>query len=592
MKHRLARLASSRWFIAVAVLLAIVLLLPTLRVGFMMDDYAQPMWLRGGPQPSGGPRGVWDMFRFQDADRVSLRLNMDDGNWPWWTTPELRLAFFRPLTSLTHAIDHRLFPGNAGIMRLWSIAIYGAAVAMAGLLYRRLHGATVAFGLATLMYALDDAHAVTTTWIANRNAVLAAVFGLGALWLHDRGVRDTDRRARAIAPIVFGVAMLAGEAALATLGYVVAHVLWLQTDSYKKRLATLAPYLGVAALWAAVYKLGGYGASGGGFYIDPGKEPLRFLDALVRRLPLLLEGQISFPPSEVWMLAFEHRTAAFVLAMSAALGLAAALAFGVRRTRENGFFATGMLLACVPICATWPSDRLLIFAGFGAFGLIGDLLTAPRDHLPYARRILVRAACGFFILLHLALAPVIYAGRGSESARMFHEPVERTEARLPPPSELAGKTVILVNAPDCLIFSFALLIRMERGDPRPARIRQLAVATEGRVTLRRTGEHRVSVTLTKGFFHDALSNVFRNDEQPLLLGDRVEIAGMTATVKEHTSDRKRAKTIEFELDAPVDGPGFVWLTWGEAGLERLGLPAVGEEIELVVIDYQRAMQGS
>lgn len=592
MKHRLARLASSRAFIAVCVLLAIALLLPALRVGFMMDDYGQPLWLRGGPHPPGGPRGVWDMFRFQDADRTSLRLNMDDGHWPWWTNPELRLAFFRPLTSLTHALDHRLLPGNAALMRLESLAIYGAAVAMAGLLYRRLHGATVAFGLATLMYALDDGHAVTTTWIANRNAVLAAALGFGALWLHDRGVRDSDRRARAAAPILFALALLAGEAALATLAYLFAHALWLQTDSWKRRLATLAPYLGVAALWAAVYRLAGYGASGGGFYIDPGKEPLRFLGALVQRLPVLLQAQIGFLPADFWLFKFEHRTALIVLAMSLAFVLAVALAFGVRRTRQNGFFLTGMMLSCVPICATWPGDRLLIFAGFGAFGLIGDVLTAPRDNLPHARRILVRAACGCFILLHLALAPLLYVGRGVTTARLFHEPVERSEARLPPSSELAGKTVVLVNAPDFLIVTFAFSIRSERGEPPPARVRQLTIAHEGRMMLRRSGARSVALTLTKGFFHEAFSNVFRNEEQPLLLGDRVQVAGMTATVKALTSDRKRVGTIEFEFDAPVDGPDFVWLTWMESGLERVSLPAVGEEVELPVIDYQQALQGS
>jgi hypothetical protein len=592
MKARLARLLSSRAFIVVAVALAVVLLLPTLRVGFMMDDYAQPSWLRGGPHATGGPRGVWDMFRFQDADRASFKLSLDRGFWPWWTNPELRLAFFRPLTSLTHALDHRLFPGGAAIMRLESILMYGAVVAIAGLLYRRFLGATVAFGLALLMYAIDDAHGVVVTWIADRNAVLAAGLGFGALLLHDRGVRDGDRRARIAAPIVFAVAVLAGEAALATLGYLLAHALWLQKARWPARLKTLAPYAGVVALWAVAYRALGYGASGGELYIDPGGEPVRFLGALATRLPILLYSQLSFPPSDLWIhVPPERQSVVFAVVLALVLLAAAVLALGLRRTRENGFFATGMLLALVPVCATWPSDRLLLFAGFGAFGLLGDFLTASRLELTHARRLVVRAAAGCFIVLHIAVAPLLYAGRAVLLDHMMHDPIERAAASLPPAAELAGKTVVIVNAPDFLIPSYALMTRAEHGEPLPPRIRQLTIAVQGRILLRRTGELRVELTLSKGFFHEPFSNVFRMADAKPALGELVQIAGMTATVKAYTSDRSHVATVEFEFDAPLDSPALVWVVWQETRFERFELPAIDEEVELPPIDYRKAMLG-
>src|SRR5437763_1955506 len=84
----------------------------------------------------------------------------------------------------------------------------------------------------------DDAHGIVVSWIANRNAVLAAAFGFGALLLHDRAVRESDRRARIAAPVLFAVALLAGEAALATLGYLAAHAVWMQKDRWTARLRT------------------------------------------------------------------------------------------------------------------------------------------------------------------------------------------------------------------------------------------------------------------------------------------------------------------------------------------------------------------
>lgn len=593
MKARFARLLASRAFIAVSALLAVVLLLPTLAVGFMMDDYGQLIWLRGTSHPAGSAHGVWDLFRFQDGNHATLQAKLDLGLWPWWTAADLRIAFFRPLTSLTHALDHALFPDSAALMRLESLLMYAAAVVFVGLLYRRLLGATAAAGLAILMYALDDAHAITATWISNRNAVLAGALGFAALYLYDRGTRDGEKRAKIAAPLVFGVAMLAGEAAVATLGYVAAHAVWMQKDPWKKRAIGVAPFAGVLAVWSVVYKLGGYGTWGGEFYIDPGKEPVRFLSALVQRLPVLLHGQFAFPPSDVWMLIpFDKQWTAWAVVIVVVLLGATVLVFGLRKTNENAFFATGMLFALVPVCATWPGDRLLIFGGFGAFGLLGDFLTAPREGLGQGRRIAVKAAAGFFVLLHLILGPVFYLGRTMQLDHMLHDPIERADQSLPPAAELAGKTVVVVNGPDVLIPLYGQLLRLRRGEPTQDRWRQLAIATQGRVMLRRTGERTVELTLSKGFFHEPFSMVFRKADKPLSLGDRVEVAGMTATAKAYTSDRKNIATVEFEFDAPLGDAKFVWVVWRTTKFEPLELPAVGEEVELPAIDYQKALQGT
>ncbi len=593
MKARLSRLVASRAFIVVAAVLAVVLLLPTLSVGFMMDDYGQLLWLRGTSHPAGSAHGVWDLFRFQDADHARLTTKLDLGFWPWWTSPDLRIAFLRPLTSLTHAFDHWLFPDSAALMRLESALMYGGVVVVVGLLYRRMMGATVAAGLAILMYALDDAHAITASWISNRNAVLAGALGFLALYLFDRGARDGERRAKIAAPIVFGVALLAGEAAMATLGYLAAHALWMQKEPWKKRALGVVPFVGVAAVWSVVYKLGGYGAWGGEFYIDPGKEPVRFLEALVQRLPVLLHGQFAFPPSDVWMLVpFEKQWTVWAIVMVVVLLGVTVLAFGLRKTKENAFFATGMLLALVPVCATWPGDRLLIFAGFGAFGLIGDFLTAPREGLGQGRRIAVKGAAGFFVLLHLILAPVFYLGRTFQLDHMLHDPIERADQSLPPAAELAGKTLVVVNGPDVLIPLYGVVARERRGEPSPGHLRQLAIATQGRVMLRRTGERTVELTLTKGFFHEPFSLVFRMADKPFALGDRVQVPGMTATAKAYTSDRKRIGTVEFEFEAPLSDSKFVWVVWRETKFEALELPGVGEEVEIPAIDYQKALQGA
>lgn len=588
MKARLSKLLASRAFVPVCALIAILLLLPVMRAGFMMDDYGQYAWVKGGPL--GTTHGPWDMFRFQDEDRASFAKTLDLGYWPWWSSPDLKLAFFRPITSLTHALDHLLFRDSPMLMRLESTLIYALAIVMAGLAYRRILGASMLAGLALLLYAVDDAHIVTVSWIANRNAVLAAAFGFAAVYMHDRAVRDNDKRARIGAPILLALGLLSGEAAVGAVAYLFAHAVWLQEGKWTKRVGALAPYALVVVIWTALYKLGGYGAWGGEFYVDPGREPLRFAKLLAMRLPILLHGQFSFPPSDLWLLVpFEAHPIAFGIVLAGVILGALILVSGLRRTNQNGFFVTGMLLSLVPVCATFPGDRLLMFSGFGAFGLLADFMTASRETLPHARKMVVRVASGYLILLHLVLAPILCAGRGMTNVQMLHDPIERADKSFPPAAELAGKTAVMVVSADYLTPFYGLVTRPRRGEGDVIRLRMLSVAVQGKAMVTRTGAKTLDLTLSEGFFHESFSLVFRRADQLYNLGDKVKVDGMTATIKAYTSDRKRVATVEFEFEEPLDGGKYVWTMWNHGKVEKFDLPAVGESVEVPVTNFMDAM---
>src|SRR5690606_24868455 len=106
-----------------------------------------------------------------------------------------------------------------------------------------------------VLYALDDVHGPTVGWIANRQAVIAAVFGLLAVLLHHRAraAPHGDRRARALAVVAFAAGLAAGESGLGALAYLVAHALCLDPAPRRARVTALAPYALVAAAWAALY---------------------------------------------------------------------------------------------------------------------------------------------------------------------------------------------------------------------------------------------------------------------------------------------------------------------------------------------------
>src|SRR5262245_57278285 len=118
------RLLGARHLPIFLALLAALLVLPTISGGLMLDDYAHRSMFVPGVRAPGGPRGDWDLFNFQGRDEGYFNLQLDRGLFPWWTSRGLQLAFMRPLTSLSHTLDYRLFPDMPALMHAENIALY------------------------------------------------------------------------------------------------------------------------------------------------------------------------------------------------------------------------------------------------------------------------------------------------------------------------------------------------------------------------------------------------------------------------------------------------------------------------------------
>ncbi|EYF01935.1 hypothetical protein [Chondromyces apiculatus] len=597
----------------VAAVVAVVLMLPALGGGAMNDDHTHKLQFDPEVQLDSGMRGDWDLFRFQDRDRANFHRNMDLGLWPWWTSPGFRLAFLRPLASLWHALDYRVYPEAFAWMHAESVLLYGLLVLAAGLVYRRVLGVTATAGLAVLLFAVDDAHAMVVAWIANRHALLSALFGFLAIAAHDRARREGWTPGRVLGPAGFSLSMLAGEGGTSTLAYLFAHAVFLdrgrlgeggesgddgprgeggQQGRVREVALALAPYAGMTLGWAVLYRLGGYGASGGAFYIDPVGEAGTFVAAVLMRLPVLLAGQIALPPADLWgglPPGAPWRMTLFTVPIVGLVG--AGLALGLRRDRTTAFWATGMVLSLVPACATWPSDRLLLFSGLGAFGLVGALLSGAREGLGRGARWGVRGLAGLFVVIHVVLAVPLLPARTLLTIRIMRVEVDRATESLPAEAMLPESTVVVVNAPDALVTTTALAARftqMEHGSL-PKATRLLAVAVAGTLEVTRPEAQTLSLTASEGMLAEWTSLVFRTAGTPFKVGDRVELPGMTAEVRSLMGDGARPRQVDFTFAQRLDDPSLIWLIWDETRFVRFTLPAVGERRALPAIDYAKAV---
>jgi hypothetical protein len=585
LKRWLAAPGATRWIVA----LGVVLTLPSLTSGLVADDYLHAVALRRlpFPQPQVGP---FDLFRFANGDPQTAHALMDVGQFPWPADPACRFAFFRPLAAATHVLDYALWPGSTWLMHAQNIAWFAAGLLCVGAVYRRFLGATWTAGLALLLYAVDDTHAQSVGWIANRNSLIALVLSLPVLLLHDRWRREGWPRGAWLGPALLGVALLAGESALGVGAYLAAYALHIDTGDWRKRVLSLVPYGAPLVAWRVVYAALGYGVSGSGIYFDPARHPLAYLRGLGVRLPFLLLGEFALPRSDLgevyeyiapsataWMIAF----AVLVLAI-----VAAAMVPLWRRDPTARFFATGLLLASFPVCAGFPSDRLLLFVSLGGLGLVAQLVASV---LPSRERIGARVVAVFLLLIHLVFAPPLLALKSHFLD--YSAPNEMADSTIPRTPDIASKTLVLVNPPNDLFYVFVPASRMVRGIPFPAHTRGLAPVSAA-MDVTRVDAHSLRIRPAEGYLGHEPERMIRSLDKPFAAGDVIALPGMTATVTEATADHRPAEAL-FRFDVTLEDPSLVWLYWTRDGWTRDGYapwvpPPIGVTEHLPAHDARRA----
>jgi hypothetical protein len=562
-----------------AALLSVALALPALRAGWMIDDYLHRAILLERSRFRDLLGTPPEMFRFFRGDPERARRLMDLGLYPWWTYPGVKGEFLQALTVLTHRLDYALWPGSSVMMHAHNLFWLGLVVAAVACFYRRMLGATWVTGVAALVYAVDDARGATVGFIANRNVLVAAAFGVPALIAHDRARRDGSRLAAWLAPLLLAGALFSKEEGIGTCAYLAAYALCVDPQGWRRGCLALWPYLVVGILWAGLRAYWGYGVRDVGLYIDPLTDTERYLRAAAGRIPLLLLGEWSPIPADLAVVAPPRPL--WGVAAALLVTLLFAMAPLLRRDRLARFWASGMLLATVPVSATVPGDRLLTFAGIGAAGLLAQFwafVFGARDAPARAWwRVPAQGVAWYLVVVHAVIAPIVLPLRaGNPLGPRWVE--QRFYVRTDWDAPLEGRTVVIVNAPSPMHANLQLLRRELEGRSVPRHIRTLAPAIPA-VTIRRLDERTLAIRPQGGYLRFVLDRVFRSERRELALGEQVKLTGMTVTITALTADG-RPEEATFRFDEPLESASFVWLCFRGDGFEPFTPPAVGQEVEI------------
>lgn len=559
----------------VVLLLGVGLCLPALGMGFIVDDWFQRAVLMGMPGTSDPGTPTWQaLFTFMPGTEHNHRI-IDLGVMPWWAAPDVRAAFFRPLSSFTHQLDFLLWRDAAALQHAHSLVWWGLGLGLVWGLYRKLLPSPAVAALAALFFAVDDAHAMVVGWIANRNALVCLVFGALAIRWHVLG-----RRGWAFLAAAAG--LCSGEAAVGAFAYLFAWEVCEQPDSWRRRLARLAPYgallLGLRAVYAAL----GLGASGSGLYIDPGRTPVAFLFALVERWPLLAVAQLTNAPIDPWL--FGSRPVQLGLSALAAIVaalLGRALWTHLRGAPRAGFLALGATLSAIPLCAAFPTDRLLVWPGLGAFGLLATLVHQAGGLSGEGRPRLVSA----MLWLHLPLAALALPLRVL-MVPVFGDVFTSGAIELSRSPRLSEQTLVFVNGMELtvaytsLVRGGANVVRAERGEallPVPRGVVQLTGLLSGS-TITRLDANTLEIVPDDGFLATPMDRMFWHPDHPYVAGQTVIVPAMEVTVVEVRDGRPARARMRFRDD--LDGSAHHFVAVQDGGWIAWEVPAVGQTTRL------------
>jgi len=612
--HLIKTALKHRYIPAVLAVVTVVIMLPALNAGFIQDDLFHRAKLLGpselperfydmklSPPDSGTlPAVLRDMYAIVPTDGAYEKFR-DFGLLPWWSAEDFRGTNWRPLTALTHWLDYQLYPDSPVLMHAHSIIWFAAVIFLVAVLYRKLIGPVWIAGLAALFYLVDDSNYFPAMWIANRNLLLSLFFSLLTLLMYHRWRRQKSVYAGVAVPFLLLLSLLSTEAGIATFAYLFAYALIIDRGSLWRRALSLAPSFIVIVIWRLIYNALDYGARGSGFIIDPGSEPLRYAWAVVKRAPIILSGQWGWQPAEMFSLFSDYARRWNLLTTGVFLLLLLIVFLPLlHKNRISLFWFTGMLLCILPICASSPMNRNLLFAAIGAFGLTAEFiggLFLKESWVPKTRYWLVPAwiVCVTLLFIHIVITAgtrIIVPKRISSVFNIFYSTVNVGSQ-----PDIENQTVVVVNAPHPFLFLGMPVLRAYEDKPLPERTRVLAPGFVP-LEINRTGEKTLLLKAQAGnilspdtsrkdfklhfvYFYKELNSLFRPEDLPFQTGEQLELTGMSVEVI-NVDEAGQPTQVQFHFAVSLDNPSLSWLQWdwkkGRFGsYSAFEVPAVGDK---------------
>ena len=561
-------------------LVGLVLSIPTLTVGLTFDDLIHRLSLEG--QLEVLPASWFTLYDFTGRGLTPRQL-ADLGAVPWFVQADLSLRFFRPLSSLTLALDHAAFGRWSLPAHLHSLVWLAVLLGFVSSLYGRLLRPPTA-RLAGILYAVAGVHAIPSAWLASRHTLVAATFSVIALWAWSRFREDAWRPGAALAGSALALSLLSSEAWLAGVVFLVFYE-WGRDADWRARLLGSSAFLGAGALYVAVYAGAGYGIRGSGMYVSPLSAPGEYLRVALTRMPLAFAELFGGLPS---MLGGVAPVVVPVLAGSgvALLLLLVGVLFALRRRldaderRALAWLGAAATVSPFVLIGTAVTGRVLPVPLIGAAALTARALTLSWQALredATRRRWLLAPVVLLLGALHLGVSPLVRVGLPLVFAEAGRE--LRRVARTADVGSCAdgGRIYLLTAADPALSLFLGPAVKFYTPEKAHAeRLRILTVVVHD-LELTRVGERafELEVLGQPRRTHD-FEQLYRARSAPLEPGQTFTAEELSVRILDASNGLyTRAR---FELQASLDAPSVCFVAWHDHRVQPIKMPAVGQRI--------------
>jgi hypothetical protein len=560
------------WIIPASMILSCLLLLPSLQIGFFFDDYFF-LYQLSKENTSALPL---DLYAF-DFDFCKKFLH------PWWSSPDLKIRFFRPLSSFFYGLDYSLFEEKIIYYHLHSMLWWIALLGAWGMIYKDVLPGFVGV-LALLLCALGDAHGMAATWSANRNALVASVPIFWGLWAHIRWRQYGWSAGRWISICGYFLGLLGGELAVSALCYVASYEVLAGPGSMRKRIGSLIPLALICFLYVLVYRMYDFGVARSGSYIDPIGEFSLYAAAAAVRLPILAGDALLGLSADFWFVS------SHVELFLAFLGIAALGMFywgwqwGPLGSQEEElsfrWLAWGSALSLLPAVAAMPTGRQVLCTTFGASALVAGLMWKAwmvfngNVIISKSKKIFLCFLAAWLGFAHLLIAPVYLV-----FVQYFYLHLDETTHELAKEMdqpEMQGRDIVLLHAPDHPIGLFTFPIIAVKNVYVPNNWTLLSMSQYDHV-ITRVDERSLRLRLLHGsLMRSPIETIFFRGL--FKEGDKVDQGLFQATVEQ--VERFCPTQVLFEFNTSLDDSSWLFLLWQEGHLSEQRLPPIGQSVEI------------
>jgi hypothetical protein len=595
-------LQNENYVLLALVVIASLLTLPSLFNGLVLDDYFHRLLMLNisNAEVLEHQGMLWGLFSFLQGNSEQTTLLVNQGVLPWWTFPEIKYTFFRPLSELSIALDYQLWPESPVAMHLQNTFWFALSVWGLGLFLFYTSPKKIAF-LALIFFIFEGSHGFAISWLASRNAIIAFAMSIFALYFIARFLHEKGYKFYFFALLFHIFALSAGEIGITSAAFLCLYLLIFSTELLAKRIfLCILPVL-ITLCWLGLRAYLGYGVQGTGAYIDPFHMPEAFFFSVIDQIGLVFFALSTGLPVEVLIQLSRVNTFfsdQFYLITSIFL---LAILFPIFfKNKRAYFYLLAGLAAIIPVLAGELQSRVLFLASFPVLCFVAECLIGFQERQQaesanFFKKWLLSGSWTFLmyflalmaLLSHLVIAPLLLVYSQGLIAQALGNGLYAAAEHSALNDEDEGKTLVLLNPPNASAAGYLAIMAKVNGSMRTNRTYILSSGAHGVEILRKT-DSSLEIVPTMGFLADPMDRVMRSDSYSLTEGESFLFDDLIVNISELNS-KNRPSRASFRFSENLDTDRYLFKCWQGSGesarLIDCKLPEIGHKMYLEPVRF-------